>query len=166
MLRDQLGRFPANTRLVTITIGGNDAGFADVVGAACSVPGGVRAARRPRRAIRARRAPGRLRRVYETIRERAPRATVSRRLPAAAGRRAVVRRGRQIDERERRLLNAGGDLLARTIAAEVRRHGAFGSWTSARRSRPRRLFGRPGILAVSGISSFTRPRAATRRTPA
>jgi lysophospholipase L1-like esterase len=78
VLRRQLGALTPQTALVTITIGGNDAGFAGVL-VRCALP--MWAARcgppveRARRYIR-RTLPGRLDRVYEAVRRRAPRATV------------------------------------------------------------------------------------------
>ncbi len=157
VLRGQLDRFPPNTRLVTITIGGNDAGFADVVGS-CLLGTPVACERRVARAEGFVRGvlPARLRRVYESIRERAPQATV-----IVAGYPRLLASGPwcgsagQIDDREQRLLNEGADVLSRTIATEVRRHEGF------RYIDVRQTFddhgacsGDPWIHAVSGISSF------------
>ena len=123
----QLAPFPQDTRLVTITIGGNDAGFADVLetclfgsAAACSARVG-RAERFVRRVL-----PQRLRRVYDAIRERAPQATVVvAGYPRLFARRPWCGRAGLIDEREQRRLNEGANLLARTIAAEAARHRGF-----------------------------------------
>lgn len=127
VLAGQLAPLPPRTTLVTITIGGNDAGFVDVV-ASCLLGTTARCERRVARAERfvRRELRGRLRRVYRAIRRRAPQATV---IVAGYPRLFAVRPwcagfGR-IDEREQRRLNAGSDLLARTIAAEVRRHRGF-----------------------------------------
>jgi lysophospholipase L1-like esterase len=127
VLRHQLRPFPPRTRLVTITIGGNDVGFVDIV-ATCLLGtsrGCERRAGRAEQFIR-RELPARLRRVYDRIRERAPHATV-----VVAGYPRLFARGPwcgsigSISDREQRLLNAGSDLLARTIAAEVRHHRGF-----------------------------------------
>lgn len=127
VLRSQLGTFPSNTRLVTISIGGNDAGFIDVIQsclfgapAACSdsVAGAERFVRQNM--------PGRLRRVYDAIRRRAPRATVLvAGYPRLFARRPWCSSVGEIDDREQRRLNEASNLLAGTIAAEVRRHGGF-----------------------------------------
>ncbi len=153
----QLGSFPGNTRLVTITIGGNDAGFSDVIEtclfgtpAACDRRVG-RAERFVRRDL-----PRRLRRVYEAIRERAPQATVVvAGYPRLLARRRWCSRVGTIDDREQRRLNEGSNLLARTIAAEVRRHRGF------RFADVRAAFNghgvcssAPRILGISGIGSF------------
>ena len=127
VLRRQLAPFPRDTRLVTITIGGNDAGFSDVLrtclfGAPADCDRRVAAAERFVRD----RLPGRLRRVYDAIRRRASRATV-----VVAGYPRLFARGPwcsaigRIDEREQRRLNEGANLLARTIADEVRRQRGF-----------------------------------------
>ncbi len=127
VLRRQLEPFPRSTGLVTITIGGNDAGFADVLDT-CLFGAPADCDRRVDRAeLFVRRAlPGRLRRVYRAIRARAPRATVVvAGYPRLFARRPWCSRIGRIDERERRRLNEGADLLARTIGAEVRRHRGF-----------------------------------------
>ena len=127
VLRHQLRPFPPNTRLVTISIGGNDVGFVDIV-ATCLLGTSGGCQRRAARAERFLRGElrERLRRVYDLIRERAPDATV-----VVAGYPRLFARGPwcgsigDISDREQRLLNAGSDLLARTIAAEVRRRRGF-----------------------------------------
>ena len=76
VLRSQVARVDEATRLVTITIGGNDAGFAFVIGS-CADPGATCAAAldHARRYIRDV-LPARLDAVYAAIRRRAPRAKV------------------------------------------------------------------------------------------
>ena len=153
VLRRQLGPFPRDTRLVTVTIGGNDAGFADVLdtclfgtAAACD-----RRVRRAEQLVR-RDLPGRLHRVYAAIRERAPSATV-----VVAGYPRLFARtpwcgavGR-IDDREQRRLNEGANLLSATIRAEVRRHRGF------RFADVRDAFSRHGVCSrtprIHGIAS-------------
>ena len=127
VLRRQLTAFPRDTRLVTITIGGNDAGFADVLntclfGASADCDRSVdRAEQFVRGGL-----PRRLRRVYEAIRDRAPRATVVvAGYPRLFARRPWCSPIGRIDEREQRRLNDGADVLVRTIRAEVRRHRGF-----------------------------------------
>jgi lysophospholipase L1-like esterase len=76
VLLTQSARLTASTRLVTITIGGNDAGFADVLGACVQGgPGCASAIDRAQSTIRER-LPGRLDAVYSQIRQRAPDARV------------------------------------------------------------------------------------------
>ena len=127
VLRAQLEPFPGDTRLVTITIGGNDAGFADVLerclfGSARACDRRVDAAERFVR----RELPARLRRVYAAIRERAPEATVVvAGYPRLFARRPWCGAVGRIDEAEQHHLNEGANLLVRTIAAEVERHRGF-----------------------------------------
>jgi lysophospholipase L1-like esterase len=157
VLRDQLDRFPLNTRLVTITIGGNDAGFADVV-ASCLLGTPAACERRVARAERFVRddLPARLRRVYESIRERAPQATVVvAGYPRLLARAPWCGAAGRIDDREQRALNAGADLLARAIAAEVRRHERFRYVDVRQAFDDHGVCSRdPWIHAVAGIASF------------
>lgn len=127
VLRRQLKPFPRDTRLVTITIGGNDAGFAEVLDT-CLFRAPAACDRRIDRAEQFVRAhlPRRLRRVYEAIRDRAPRATVAvAGYPRLFARRPWCGPIGRIDDREQRRLNEGSNLLARTIRGEVRRHHGF-----------------------------------------
>ena len=127
VLRRQLKAFPRDTRLVTITIGGNDAGFADVL-RTCLFGAPADCDRRVGRAEQFVRGdlPRRLRRVYRAIRDRAPRATVIvAGYPRLFARRPWCSPIGRIDDREQRRLNDGADLLARTIGAEVRRYRRF-----------------------------------------
>jgi len=127
VLDRQLDPFPSNTRLVTITIGGNDAGFADVLDR-CLFGSAGACSRRVGEAERFVRSelPDRLRRVYAAIRDRAPQAiVVVAGYPRLFARRPWCGRTGRIDASEQRRLNEGANLLARTIAAEVRRHRGF-----------------------------------------
>lgn len=76
--RNQLAALGPTTALVTLTIGGNDAGFTGVI-ARCALPGWVARCARPvttaRRVIR-RTLPERLDHLYAQIRQRAPAATI------------------------------------------------------------------------------------------
>ena len=112
---------------MTVTIGGNDAGFVDVIetclfGAADHCDARVRRAEEFVREDLAQR----LRGVYEAIRERAPRANVLVvGYPRLFARRSWCSRVGKIDDREQRRLNEASNLLARTTRAEVGRHDGF-----------------------------------------
>ena len=75
VLASQLGALTAATRIVTITIGGNDAGFASVV-TRCALPWPVRCDVGQARSLIRARLPARLDAVYAGIRSRSPEATV------------------------------------------------------------------------------------------
>ena len=76
VLLDQVSHVDGATRLVTITIGGNDAGFVPVLAACARSPAAcAQADDRARRFIRGE-LPGRLDAVYSRIRRRAPTARV------------------------------------------------------------------------------------------
>jgi lysophospholipase L1-like esterase len=127
VLSSQLEPFPSDTRLVTITIGGNDAGFAGVL-ESCLFGSPRACGRRVDAAERfvLRELPARLRRVYAAIRERAPEATVVvAGYPRLFARRPWCGGVGRIDDPEQRRLNEGANLLVRTIAAEVQRHRGF-----------------------------------------
>ena len=123
VLARQLKPFGGATRLVTITIGGNDAGFIDVIQACLTARYAGCDARvdQADRFIRSSLA-SRLARVYMAIRRRSAGARIVvagyPRLFAASACRAAG----GIDARKQARLNQSADLLARTIAAEVRRH--------------------------------------------
>jgi len=125
--RSQLGAFPANTRLVTVTIGGNDAGFVDVIeaclfGATDHCDARVRQAEEFVREELTERLGG----VYDAIRERAPQAKVLVvGYPRLFARKRWCNRVGEIDDREQRRLNEASNLLARTTQAEVGRHKGF-----------------------------------------
>lgn len=126
--RGQLGAFPSNTRLVTVTIGGNDAGFVDVIetclfGAADHCDTRVQQAEEFVREDLAER----LRGVYEAIRERAPQAKVLVvGYPRLFARKPWCSRVGEIGDTEQRRLNEASNLLARTTQTEVGRHKGFG----------------------------------------
>ncbi|MBW3608984.1 MAG: SGNH/GDSL hydrolase family protein [Actinobacteria bacterium] len=158
VLTRQLDRFPGATRLVTITIGGNDAGFSEVLeicllasAAACSAR--ITEAERFVRLELTRR----LRRVYAAIRHRAPKATVVvAGYPRLFARRPWCGRAGTIEKREQRRLNEGANLLVRTIAAEVGRHRGF------RFADVREAFNGGGICSSSPrIHGLTSPRFAS-----
>jgi lysophospholipase L1-like esterase len=123
--RDQLAGLTPTTALVTLTIGGNDAGFTGVI-ARCALPGWVARCSRPvttaRRFVR-RALPARLDRLYAAIRLRAPTATV-----IVAG---YPRLLNGIDcgpvtffsRRESRLLNGTADLLRDVVRARAHAAG-------------------------------------------
>lgn len=120
VLDHQLGPLAPDTSLVTISIGGNDANFAEVE-IVCA------ASRRPCRQIIAsaetfvrRKLAGRLDKVYGQIRRRAPaaRVLVVGYPPLFAERRRCNLLG-SIDRHEQRELNRVGDLLADVTRARV-----------------------------------------------
>jgi lysophospholipase L1-like esterase len=125
--RTQLAAFPSNTRLVTVTIGGNDAGFVDVIetclfGAADTCDARVKRAEAFVREELAQRLGG----IYDAIRERAPRAKVLVvGYPRLFARKPWCSRVGEIGDREQRRLNEASNLLARTTNAEVARHDGF-----------------------------------------
>jgi len=123
----QLKPFPANTDLVTITVGGNDAGFLAVI-ATCLLRKAPSCEKRIDAAERYARdeLPGRLRRTFDAIRRRAPEATV-----VVPGYPRLVAQGPwcgsfgNVDAREQRRINAASDLLAKIVGAEVKKHEGF-----------------------------------------
>ena len=123
VLLDQMLRVDETTRLVTITIGGNDAGFGPVLGACSQSPAAcARATGQAERFIREQ-LPGRLATVYSEIRTRAPAAQVivlgyPRLFTGEACRAAGIARGGLSR------LNRGADLLRDTTRATVRAAGA------------------------------------------
>lgn len=125
--RTQLAAFPAGTRLVTVTIGGNDAGFVDVLETCLFGADDVCGDRvRTAEAFVREELAERLRGVYEAIRDRAPRARVLVvGYPRLFARTSWCSRVGEISEREQRRLNEASNLLARTTQAEVRRHDGF-----------------------------------------
>ena len=158
VLDRQLGPFPSGTRLVTITIGGNDAGFSNVL-ERCLFGSPRACSRRVDEAERFVRdkLPARLRRVYESIRRRAPQAAVVvAGYPRLFARRPWCSPVGRIDEREQRRLNEGANLLVRTIAAEVERHDGF------RFVDVREAFNGGGVCSSSPrILGVTRPQFAS-----
>jgi lysophospholipase L1-like esterase len=151
LLSGQLGGLNEATGYVSVSIGGNDAGFASVIGR-CALPLGLicePAIARARRFIR-RTLPGRLDTVYAVIRERAPAARV-----------AVVGYPRAFDGTdcdpatffspvEEAELNRAANLLARTEREQARAFGfAFVD--------PRHAFGEHELCApdpwLNGLST-------------
>ncbi len=132
VLNNQLGSLSSGTSYVTISIGGNDAGFADVV-TQCTIPfnnctGDVDAAK----AFMQNTLPGRLDNVYNEISSRAPNARV-----------VVVGYPRLFDgttclgatditANEEAQLNSAADLMASVISGVASAHGfAFADPRSA-----------------------------------
>ncbi|HEY4281270.1 MAG TPA: SGNH/GDSL hydrolase family protein [Conexibacter sp.] len=121
VLDSQLAALTPQTRLASITIGGNDAGFSGVVRACVTIgcpPAILRAAAFVRAEL-----PRRLDAVYDAIRRRAPDATVAvlgyPRLFGATGCAATI----GVITTERRRLNQLADLLDATIARRAAAHG-------------------------------------------
>ena len=153
VLDRQLATFPRGTRLVTITIGGNDAGFIGVIERCLLGSPGACNTRvsRAQRFVRTE-LSARLRRVYEAIRTRAPDASVIvAGYPRLFARRPWCGPIGRIDDREQRRLNEAANLLTRTIAAEVRRHRGF------RFADVRKAFNGGGVCArsprIHGVTS-------------
>jgi lysophospholipase L1-like esterase len=125
LLSGQLGGLSASTSLVTITIGGNDAGFTTVFedcilesdsGCASKISSAENFVRTT--------LPGRLDNVYTTVRSHAPNATVIvlgyPRFYQVPGSCIVG-----LDNTKRTDINGGADLLATTTAGEVAKFAGF-----------------------------------------
>jgi lysophospholipase L1-like esterase len=132
VMASQISAVTADTDLVSITIGGNDAGFAEVV-TACVTIGCSSAIANANAYIRTT-LPGKLDTVYAAIARRAPGATVAvlgyPRLFSSASCAGTF----GIDASERSALNATADLLDSTIASRAAAHGftyvsAIGAFT-------------------------------------
>lgn len=121
---NQLGALSSATTFVTLSVGGNDAGFADVI-TQCAKPwpttcgGKIDSAN----AFIRDRLPGQLDSLYDEVRQRAPNATVViigyPRLFNGEECNFLAR----ISSGEQAALNKTADLLATTISAAARRHG-------------------------------------------
>lgn len=121
---NQLGSLTASTALVTVSVGGNDAGFADVI-TRCALPwpwtctSQITAANNHIRNT----LPGALDNLYNQIRAKAPNATVAvvgyPRLFNGEECNALSR----ISPGEQTSLNATADLLATTIGGRAAAHG-------------------------------------------
>lgn len=117
--RSQLSALTAGTDLVSITIGGNDVGFARTV-ISCTVGTDAVCARtvEDARDTAARTLPGRLDATYQAVRQRAPNATVVvLGYPRLFDATASCPGG--LSAAKRRVLNAGADELARIIAGRA-----------------------------------------------
>jgi lysophospholipase L1-like esterase len=132
--RVQLDALGAGTDVVTLTIGGNDAGFAHVL-ITCAKPAVLSncdAAINRSRKVVTKRLPARLRRLYRAVRARAPHARV-----VVAGYPRLFNgedcnAATWFSPREEKRLNAVSRLLDRTIAAAAKATGvAFADPTSA-----------------------------------
>jgi hypothetical protein len=122
---DQVGALTAATDYVTVTVGGNDIGFADVI-TACAPPwwasdcfGAIDEAEDEMRHV----LPGRLNRLYRLIRARAPDAHV-----VVVGYPRLFmgedcNAGTWFSPREQARLNAAANLLARRIRGRATAHG-------------------------------------------
>jgi hypothetical protein len=121
VMANQISSVTSDTRLVSITIGGNDAGFSDVV-TACVTLGCGSAISTATTYIR-NTLPGKLDTVYAAIARQAPGATVAvlgyPRLFSSSSCAGTF----GIDSGERTSLNNVADLLDSTIATEAARYG-------------------------------------------
>ena len=132
--RHQLGALGEDTALVTLSIGGNDAGFAEVL-TTCAAPWWLAACDPAvdlaRRVVRDE-LPGRLRRLYAAVRDRAPRARV-----VVVGYPRLFMGddcdlGTWFTRGEQQRLNATADLLDTRVAAAARAAGfAYADPTAA-----------------------------------
>jgi lysophospholipase L1-like esterase len=132
VMASQISSVTAATRLVSITIGGNDAGFSSVVSACVTSSCGATITRADtyiRNTL-----PGKLDTVYTAIQRQAPGATVAvlgyPRLFSASSCAGTL----GIDATERTQLNALADLADSTIATRAAAYGfsyrsAISSWT-------------------------------------
>jgi lysophospholipase L1-like esterase len=124
-LNNQLGPLNASTGRVTISIGGNDAGFSRVV-SACALPwpwscwGDIDNAQSFIRNT----LPGRLNSVYSAIDRRSPTAVVAVvGYPQIFNGRDTCNAGLRITPREQAELNEAADLLARVTRRRAQAHG-------------------------------------------
>ncbi|GAB3463201.1 SGNH/GDSL hydrolase family protein [Actinophytocola sediminis] len=130
---NQLGSLTASTGFVSVSVGGNDAGFADVI-TRCALPWPWTCTNEINTANTFIRntLPGLLNNLYTQIRTRAPNATVT-----VAGYPRLFNGeecnfGARISSAEQASLNATADLLATTISARAAAHGfAFADVRSA-----------------------------------
>jgi lysophospholipase L1-like esterase len=122
---NQLGGLSAATTLVSITIGGNDAGFATVLeNCILQSDAGCKAAVDSAEAFARTTLPGRLRSVYGAIRRHAPRASVVvLGYPRLYQRHGTCLAG--MDEAKRGYLNGGADVLDSVIRTQVGRYRGF-----------------------------------------
>jgi len=124
VLNQQLGSLNASTAYVTVSVGGNDAGFADVI-TQCALPWPATCDSHIANANNYIRntLPGSLNTLYSRIRERAPNARVVvvgyPRLFNGEQCNVLAR----IDPNEQAALNATADLLATTISARAAAYG-------------------------------------------
>ncbi|MDT3397492.1 SGNH/GDSL hydrolase family protein [Streptomyces sp. B1866] len=132
VLNNQLGPLNAATSLVSITIGGNDAGFSDVM-TICVQPGESNCLSRiaEARAFVRDILPGRLDQVYSAVTSRAPAAHV-----AVLGYPRFYRLSGSctfgLTETERAAINDASDFLNSVIAQRAAAHGfAFGNVAAA-----------------------------------
>ena len=121
---NQLGSLNAGTALVTVSVGGNDAGFADVVGR-CALPWPFTCTKEINNANTFIRntLPGLLNNLYTQIRHRAPNATVVVVGYPRLFNGEECNLGARISRAEQTSLNATADLLATTISARAAAHG-------------------------------------------
>ena len=166
VLRNQLGALGATTRWVTITIGGNDAGFARVV-AECAKPRW--AGRCGERITEARHfikraLPERLTSVYEAIGRQAPNATAVVLSYPRLFKGEDCDAGTFFSEREMERLNDTAELLRDKTSRYAR--AAPGASASVTRSRCSPATRSAPATSGSTGSSTRSPRATTRTAPA
>ncbi|HET9380535.1 MAG TPA: SGNH/GDSL hydrolase family protein [Streptomyces sp.] len=123
VLNNQLGPVNASTSLISIAIGGNDAGFADVMTTCVlSSDSGCIDRINTARAFVQNTLPGRLNNVYSTIRNRAPSARV-----VVLGYPRFYQLGSSLclglSETKRSAINSAADYMNNTIGNVARSHG-------------------------------------------
>jgi hypothetical protein len=121
---NQLGSLNASTAYVTVSVGGNDAGFADVI-TRCALPWPWTCTTQINNANNYIRAtlPGALDNLYNQIRTRAPNARVVVVGYPRLFNGEECNAGSRISPSEQSALNATADLLATTIAGRAAAHG-------------------------------------------
>ncbi|MEG3637489.1 SGNH/GDSL hydrolase family protein [Micromonospora palythoicola] len=159
VLDDQLGSLSATTTMVTITIGGNDAGFADVMtdcrfGSTSTCTNAVNAAK----AFATGTLPGRLDNTYAAIRERAPNARL-----------IVLGYPRLFETRycgllamstyKRTILNEAADVLAAVTAERAAAAGATFADTRPTFAGHGVCGAAPWIRDVTGVIEASHPNA-------
>jgi lysophospholipase L1-like esterase len=123
-VHNQLGSLTASTALVTVSVGGNDAGFADVI-TRCALPWpwSCTANINDANAYIRNTLPGTLNNLYSQIRTKAPNARVVVVGYPRLFNGAECNLGARISPAEQSALNATADLLATTIAGRAAAHG-------------------------------------------
>ncbi|KXK59772.1 lipase [Micromonospora rosaria] len=163
VLNRQLGALSASTTLVTITIGGNDAGFVDVItscrfGSTTSCTNAVNEAK----AFATGTLPGKLDRTYAAIRDRAPNARL-----IVLGYPRLFETGScgvlAMSAHKRTLLNEAADVLATVTAGRAAAAGATFADTRSHFAGHGVCGADPWIRDVTGVIEAYHPNAAGYR---
>jgi lysophospholipase L1-like esterase len=163
VLNQQLGSLSGTTTLVTITIGGNDAGFVDVItscrfGSTASCTDAVNGAKNFATGT----LPGRLDRTYAAIRDRAPAARL-----VVLGYPRLFETGScgalAMSSQKRTLLNEAADVLATVTADRAAAAGATFADTRPHFAGHGVCGAQPWIRDISGVIEAYHPNAAGYR---